>query len=405
MIMTDYDVIVVGGGPAGSTTARRVAQAGQSVLLLDEAMFPRNKPCAGGARFMVSDILDFDLTSVTERKISGLSMFAPSGFRVDCIPEDRSKPGITVMREAFDHLLLQKASEAGADVKESSKVTHAIEDFDSVTVTTQDGSEYKSHFLVGADGVNSTVAKQLGFYDGWKGDSASVALEVEAEIGKKKVREICGEQGYEAELILLYFGDHAHGYDWVFPKESILSVGACCRQDKVNDLRGKFENWFAGFKEEYEIEPKILSDDAARFPVKEAKTLVKGRILLVGDAAGFVDAFTGEGIPEAIHSGILAASSLSMAVEKANPNTLKGYEKDVKRHILSELKVSQSMAKLFYRSTKNMETLCRFFRDDSYASFLIAASIGGLLPQKVVKRKMTLRMMRTRPRDALSLYM
>ena len=107
--MVDYDVIVVGGGPAGATAARRASLAGLNVLLIDKAKFPRYKPCAGAIRGPVIETLDIDLTSVLQKRVSGFSIFAPSGFRVDCIPEDRSHPGYTVMREEFDHLLLRKA--------------------------------------------------------------------------------------------------------------------------------------------------------------------------------------------------------------------------------------------------------------------------------------------------------
>lgn len=404
--MVEYDVIIVGGGPAGATAARRAAKYGLSTLLLEKSEFPRTKPCAGGARFLVSELLDFDLTEVVHRRISGIALFAPTGFRVDCIPEDRSKPGITVMREEFDDLLLKKASEAGANVIENNEAVDIEESSTGITVTTLDGSTHSGRYVIGADGVNSRVAKQLGFYSGWRNNSASVALEVEVEVGQEKVREICGEPGgYDADLLLLYFGDFPHGYTWCFPKKSILSVGACCRQDKVKGLRAGFERWFAKFRTDYEIEPRIVGDSSARIPMVPANRLVKGRALLIGDAAGLVDAFTGEGIPEAIQSGILAAAALERAVRESNPMALLEYERECRRHIQSELKVSQSIAKLFYKNTKNMETLCGFFRDDYCASQLIASAIGGLLSQKEVKRKLTLRMMRKDPRAALSLYL
>ncbi len=404
--MVEYDVIVVGGGPAGSTAARRAALSGLSVLLLDKSEFPRIKPCAGGARFLVSELLDFSVSEVAHRRISGLSLFAPSGLRVDCIPEDRSKPGITVMREDFDHLLLRKAIEAGATVLDGNEAIDIQENSSSVSVTTIDGHIHKGRYVIGADGVNSRVAKQLGFYSGWRADSASVAIEVEAEIGEKKVREICGEPGeHDADLLLLYFGEFKHGYTWCFPKKSVLSLGACCRQDKIQNIRAGYEKWFTRFKTEYDIDPVILSDSASRFPVKPASRFVRGRALLVGDAAGFVDAFTGEGIPEAIQSGIIAASAIKNAVEGQNPMALGEYEQECKKKILSELKVSQSLAKLFYKSMKNMETLCGFFKDDYYSSQLIGSAIGGLLSQKEVKRKLTLRMMRKNPKAALSLYL
>jgi len=404
--MVDYDVIIVGGGPAGSTAARRASQAGLSVVLFDKARFPRYKPCAGAIRFDVNSLLDFDIVNICQRKISGVTMFAPSGFRVDCVPEDRSVPGSIIRREDFDYLLLKKAAEAGAEIREDTQIAEAREEESHAAVTTKEGEEITGMYLVGADGINSIVAKSLGFYDGWRGDSAMVAIEVEAEVGSSTVREICGEpSGYDADLLLLYFGGLSHGYIWCFPKRSILSLGACCRQDMGGELRPAYEKWYAAFKDEYGIEPQIISDTAARFPIKRAKNIVKGRTVLLGDAAGLVDPFTGEGIPEAIESGILASSALSKAVKEANPRFLREYEKDCKREIVSELKAIEFMANMFYKSRKNMEAMCRFFRDDSHANFLIAAGIGGLLTKKALRRKMMLRMARKRPREAISLLL
>ncbi|MGY5862090.1 MAG: NAD(P)/FAD-dependent oxidoreductase [Candidatus Thorarchaeota archaeon] len=404
--MVDYDVIIVGGGPAGSTAARRASQAGLSVVLFDKARFPRYKPCAGGIRSDVSMLLDFDIKSIGQRKISGATLFAPSGFRVDCIPDDRSVPGSIIKREDFDHLLLKKASEAGAEIRENTRIAGAKEEESHVIATTNEGEEVTGMYLVGADGINSIVAKNLGFYDGWRGDSAMVAIEVEAEVGSSTVREICGEpSGYDADLIFLYFGGLSHGYVWCFPKQTVLSLGACCRQDRGRELRPAYEKWYAKFKDEYGIEPQILSDTAARFPIKRAKNIVRGRTILVGDAAGLVDPFTGEGIPEAIESGILASSALSKAVKEANPRFLREYEKNCKREIISELKAMDFMANTFYKSRKNMETMCRFFRNDSHANFLIAAGIGGLIRKKALRTKMMLRMAKKMPREAISLLL
>ena len=404
--MVDYDIIIVGGGPAGSTAARRASQEGLNVVLFDKARFPRYKPCAGGIHAGVNMLLDFDIKSILQRKISGVTIFAPSGFRVDCIPEDRSVPGSIVSREDFDHLLLKKAAEAGAKIREDTRIAKAKEEESHAAVTTMEGEEVTGTYLVGADGINSIVAKSLDFYDGWRGDSAMIAIEVEAEVGSSAVREICGEpSGYDADLLFLYFGGLSHGFVWCFPKQSVLSLGACCIQDKGGELRLAYKKWYAAFKDEYDIEPRILSDTAARFPVKRARNIVKGRTVLVGDAAGLVDPFTGEGIPEAVESGILAASALSKAVKEANPRSLREYEKDCKREIISELKAMDFMANTFYKSKKNMETMCRFFRDDSHANFLIAAGIGGIMTKKALKRKMLLRMAKKRPREAISLLL
>jgi geranylgeranyl reductase family protein len=402
--MTDYDVIVAGGGPSGSTTARKACQAGLSVLVLDEAKFPRPKPCAGGIPFRVTELLDFDISSVVHRKISGFSLFTPPDNRIDCIPEERSRPGYMVMREDFDNLLLQKAAEAGAEVRDGVGVLDISETSNEIVIVTTEGDTQRSKYLVGADGINSTVAKDMRFYSGWRGDTAMVAIEIEAEVGENKVREICGEpSGYDADLFFLNFGDVPYGYIWCFPKKSVLSLGICCRQDMATNIRSVFNTWFEKFKEKYGLEPMIVSDTSARFPIKITSPLAKGRVLLVGDAAGFVDAFTGEGIAHAIHSGILAAKALKKAVGGNNPHHLTDYEKECKKTIGETLKVSDYFAGIFYKRPENMSIFTDFLNEDEYGRYLVSALIGGLLPAKTVKRKITMRMMRTRPREALSL--
>ncbi|NHI84039.1 MAG: NAD(P)/FAD-dependent oxidoreductase [Candidatus Thorarchaeota archaeon] len=402
--MPEYDIIVVGGGPAGATAARRAAQAGLNVVVFDKAKFPRYKPCAGAIPSETKELLDFDITGIIHRNISGLALYAPQGFRVDCIPEDRSKPGHTVMRSEFDHLLLRKASDAGAEVREETKVLDVSQNGHSATVFTEEGEQISSKFLVGADGINGVVARSLKFYSGWPSSSAFVAIEIEAEVGEGKVREICGEpSGYDADLFFLYFGQVPHGYIWCFPKRSILSLGACCRQEKAAGLRRTYDQWFNQFCLNYEIAPIILSEAGARFPCIVRDSTIKERTILVGDAAGFVDAFTGEGIKYAIRSGVLAAQTLEEAIRANDSKLLQHYERACKKEIVSVLKVSEYMAGLFYKSQKNMQTLMHFFKADDYASYLIAAMIGGLLPPKIVRRKLTMRMLRTRPRDAISL--
>ncbi|MFW9849883.1 MAG: geranylgeranyl reductase family protein, partial [Candidatus Thorarchaeota archaeon] len=361
--MTDYDVIVVGGGPAGSTTARRVVQQGLSVLLLDKENFPRLKPCAGGFSDHVENSLDFSMTEVIQRRAYGQRIFSPSGVEVNCV---RSEPsGSLVMRTDFDHLLLRKAEEAGAEVKQGEKVIKVTDDGKQVVVNTENTS-YTGKYVVGADSINSTVAKSLGFYQSWPKDSAAVCVEVEAEVGEDVVKRICGVPYHEEGIAInIYFGPVPYGYAWCFPKKSILSLGAGCRQDKVQNLRARFSEWFDKFKKTHDIEPKILSDTSARVPFKEpAKTTFKGRAILVGDAAGLVNPYDAEGVVMGVKSGILAAPVLKEAVESSNPNILKNYEKAWKAEFGDTLKVGKNVAKILFKSEKNMETICRLGAED-----------------------------------------
>ena len=208
--MTMYDVIVVGGGPAGSTTARRAAQKDLHVLVLDKAEFPRVKPCGGAMRQYGVDSLDFSIDDVIQRRTYGPRFFAPSGLEIDLTVDEPD--GVMVMRDEFDHLLLKKAGEAGAEVREISTVTKVSEDQKGVTVSIRDGEDFRGKYVVGADGINSVVAKSMGFYSGWSGNSAAIAIELEAEVGEETVRRICGvPHDKEGMAFHIYFGPVPYG--------------------------------------------------------------------------------------------------------------------------------------------------------------------------------------------------
>ncbi len=403
--MTDYDVIVVGGGPSGSTTARRASQHGLSVLLLDKAEFPRLKPCAGGITEPAEQALDFSLEEVFQRRMYGPMLFAPSGLRVDCTRPKRT--GGMVMREDFDNLLLRKAEEAGAEIREGEKVTGVVESTNSVQVKTSAGKQYSAAYLVGADGINSIVAKRLGFYDGWRGETAAVAIEVEAEVDEETVTRICGvPYDEEGAAFHIYFGPVPYGYVWCFPKRSVLSMGAGCRQDKAQNMRANFNAWFEEFKKKHNIQPKILSDTSARLPFYEAaKTTVKGRALVVGDAAGFVNPFDGEGIQMAVKSGVIAAQALQEAVESNDPSNLMNYEKRWKSQFNDTLKVGKRIASLLFKSEKNMETICRLGAEDEVINELMYKLIASEGSYGKHFRDLIKRILLKHPRAGLSLYL
>jgi flavin-dependent dehydrogenase len=259
---------------------------------------------------------------------------------------------------------------------------------------------------VGADGINSVVAKSLGFYEGWKGESAAVCIDVEVEVGEEAVTRICGvPYNKEGVTVDIYFGAVSHGYIWCFPKKSILSLGAGCRQDKVQNIRMHFDKWFKEFKAKHNIDPEIISDTAARVPYSgAAKNTVIGRALLVGDAAGFVNPYSAEGIPMAIQSGLIAAPILNEAVKKYNPKILRNYEKAWKSEFEDDLKIGKSIAKLMFKSEKNMETICRLGAEDSVINEIMYSMIAGLDSYKNLKRALVKRIGFKHPRAGLSLY-
>jgi geranylgeranyl reductase family protein len=403
--MSDYDVIVAGAGPAGSTAARRLAQRGLNVLLLDKAKFPRHKTGAGGIRDIVEkSFLDFDIKEIIQRRVFGQRFFSPSGKVVNCSRPKAS--GFMVLREEFDHLLLRKAGESGAEVRDGIGVVSARQDERQVTVVLSDKSQVTGRYLVGADGTNSVVAKSLGFYEGWKGKSAAVCIDVEVEVGEEAVTRICGvPYDKEGVTIDIYFGPVPHGYIWCFPKKSILSLGAGCRQDRVKNIRSHFNRWFNEFKAKYNLDPEIISDTATRLPYSgAAKNTVIGRTVLIGDAAGFVNPYSGEGIPMAIQSGLIAAPIVDEAAKESDPRILRNYEKAWKAEFGDDLKVGKSIAKLVFKSEKNMETICRLGIEDPVINEIMYSMIAGLDSYKNLKRKLVKRIGLKHPRAGLSLY-
>ncbi len=402
--MSDYDVIAVGAGPAGSTMARRAAKSGVSVLLLDKAKFPRVKPCAGGVVGQVREVLDFDMTPVIHRDVYGQRFYSPSGLLIDCTRPEVS--GHLVMRKEFDNLLFEKAREAGADVKDDTRVIRATQNKDRVTVETASGETFTGRFLVGADGVNGVVARSIGFYQGWKGNSAAVCIEIEAEVGKDKVEEICGvEYAREGVSIDIYFGPVPYGYAWCFPKRTHLSVGVGAPQGRTRDLRDRFNKWFAWFKNKHNIEPVITSDLAFRVPYSgPVKKTVMGRTILLGDAAGFANPFSAEGISEAVKSGIIAAPVVVEAVSKNDPKILREYEKGWKAEFGQDLSVARSLAKLMFKNEKNMETILSLAHRDPFINDYMYKLIAGKVSYKEFKSTIVKRIVRKYPRAGVSLY-
>jgi geranylgeranyl reductase family protein len=402
--MIDYDVIVVGGGPAGSTTARRTAQQGLNVLLLDKECCPRVKPCAGGLVDPAREALDFSIDDIVQRRINGQTIHAPSGLQVDCSRPTES--GVTVLRPDFDQLLLKKAEEAGATVYQDERVTKVVQDESSVHVTTHEKKQYTAKYVVGADGVNSVVAKQLGFYNGWKDNTAATAIEMEIEVGQEAVERVCAAVNNKDRATLhIFFGPIPFGYTWCFPKKSILSVGAGCRQDKAQKLRQNFKTWYNQFKKLHHLHPKTLSYSGARLPfLRPAEATVKNRAILVGDAAGFVNPFDGEGIQMAIRSGVVAAPILKSAVEANDPSELGQYETEWKKQFDDLLTIGRKLAAVLYKSEKNMETICQLGAEDSVINEIMYKMIASTDSYGALYTELRNRILTKHPRAGISLF-
>jgi geranylgeranyl reductase family protein len=325
------EVLIVGAGPAGSILARELAQSGIDVLLCDKAKFPRGKTCAGGLTLRTLALLPLDITPVVERFITGIAFTMNLGAFSLC---QYSQPiMVTVRRETFDHFLAQAAVAAGAHFFEESQLVFLSPDGQAVRAETSSGT-CTAKYLVGADGAHSKVAKTLSLME-----QTSHILAIHSEAPTSLIPQ------WESDLIHVDWGSLKRTYAYLFPKKNILSMGA----GGVGIASTKIKNYQQAFLATRFQKEGILPFGAAGFliPLRSKRCPIqRGRTLLVGDAAGLADPFTGEGIYSAVRSAQIAAVILKEAV-RADLNSLQEYEDEINRRMMPELEGARLFREIF----------------------------------------------------------
>jgi geranylgeranyl reductase family protein len=290
---TFYDVIVVGGGPAGASAAYFLTKGGKRVLVLEKERLPRYKTCGGGLsiRFL-REQFPFSFEPVLKTSISSVSYVNHN--LVSTIPLSPGAIGV-VMRDELDEYLL---SQAGAEVIQGAAVSSVQQLADRVVVETQDGQQYAGAYLVGADGANSMVARSLGLRP-----RRLMAAAIEAEISVPP--EVM--QRFERQLVFI-MGEINRGYMWIFPKPDHLTIGIGALHPKPGELQNTLKKVMGRYGISVDGNTRLRGHPIPIYTHRERVS--SARTLLVGDAAGLVDPFSGEGIRFAIKSGRLAAESI-----------------------------------------------------------------------------------------------
>jgi flavin-dependent dehydrogenase len=299
--MDSCDVLIVGGGPAGSSCAWGLRQSGLDTLLIDRATFPRNKLCGGWITPLVLEALDIDL----EDYAPGRVLQPISGFRLSCIDEPQvdisygRNISYGILRCEFDEYLLRRC---GARIREGVALDSIERTGDGWLVN----GNIKARVLVGAGGHFCPVSRFLGN----KSSSPSVvAREIEFEMAPPQVAT-CNVAG---ELPELFFCRDLRGYGWVFRKQDVLTVGIG-RVDN-HGLSQHCHEFLRFLKRSRNVEvpSKGILGHAYWLLGHSEQTLLDDSILLIGDAAGLAYPESGEGIRPAIESGLIAAHSIIAA--------------------------------------------------------------------------------------------
>ena len=272
-----YDVAVVGAGPAGSTAAYRLASAGKRVLLVDKARFPRDKPCGGGVTLRAARLLPFSIDPVTEDVVTHVDVGL--GYERTFRRTGNGPLVYMTQRRRLDQFLVEQAAAAGAEVREE---------------TTVDARELDAEYVLAADGCNGTSAKQLGLGGG-------IVHGVALEANFPHESRFAGSMTLEMAAL-------PGGYGWVFPKGDHVNVGIGGDEAHGPQLRTALREMC----EAYGVDPDAATETRGyRLPMRTADTVLqRGNAAAIGDAAGLVDPFSGDGMYEAFYSAQLAAEAI-----------------------------------------------------------------------------------------------
>lgn len=305
----DHDVIVVGGGPGGAMAARTCAEKGLRVLLLEKEEVPRYKACGGAVSWKALQLIGPIDDVKPQYMCYGATIHSPAMRQSS--QKIKETASILVFRDSFDHFLLKQAQNSGAVINTGEKVISVNITDERVHVVTTKG-EHAAKILIGADGVNSTVARETSLRKKWGPQGYGICIETEIELSSEDTERCI----LDKELIEAYFLK-SRGYGWVFPKGNIMSVGIGLWKPSNMKPAQAFDEFISFLSKEKGVDLAAHIDHRFihRVPVGGMNRKTYGeKVLLVGDAAGFVDPFLGEGIYYAVASGITAGEVAAEAI-------------------------------------------------------------------------------------------
>lgn len=333
--MKHFDVAIIGSGPSGASTAFYLGKQGISTVIIEKETLPRYKTCGGGFVNRGKKEMPFNISKVVEREFFMVDSYFNNNPEA-CYKSSKEIPIVTmIMRDAFDNLITEKAKEFGVTLLENHKLLEI--DFvgeKSILKTSQ--VEISANFVIAADGVLSPTAKMAG----WKKETRKLipALEYEVEVSADDFERLSKSVRFDIDAV-------PHGYAWSFPKKNHLSLGVLTTKKGKINLKEYYRKYLdtLGIKE-------IIKEDAHGFQIPIAPRtdgFVKNNVFLIGDAAGFAEPITAEGISNAILSGKYVAE----AIIESNLDTdlaEKKYLEKLNVKLLPELKSGVILSKFFY---------------------------------------------------------
>ncbi len=314
--MDQCDVLIVGGGPAGSSCAWALRNSGLDVVVMDKAAFPRDKVCAGWITPPVIETLQLDTAEYRRQH----SLQPITGFRIGLLDAAMLESGYDhaisfgIRRCEFDHYLLRRSQarlRLGETVKSLSRTARGWQVNDAV----------QTALLVGAGGHFCPVARLLGAQVGG-GELAVHAQEVEFELDAAQ-RSACP---IRPECPELFFCRDLKGYGWCVRKGNFLNIGLGREsEDKLPHHVNAFRDFLVRQRLTPANQVPRFKGHAYLLYPHSGRRLIDDGVLLIGDAAGLAYSHSGEGIRPAVESGLLAAAAVREAAGRYDADTLAGY--------------------------------------------------------------------------------
>jgi geranylgeranyl reductase family protein len=333
----EWDVAVVGAGPAGLAAATAAAAAGARTVVIERAEHPRYKTCGGG-------LIGASLGAVGQIALPARDQIKTATFTLrggrELTRSDHEPLLAMVTRAEFDAALARRAQEQGAVLRQQALVRAVDQAGDNASARLADGSSVTARVIIGADGSSGVTARHVG------AEFAQVDLGLELEIAVPPAAA-----GQWAGRVLLDWGKIPASYGWVFPKGDLLTVGVIAARGNGAATR-EYLREFTGRLGLAGYEAMRDSGHLTRCRT-EGSPLRRGRVLVAGDAAGLLEPWTREGISFALRSGALAGEAAVKAAVADSPAaaeaSLDEYAAAVNATLVPEMRAGRVLLSAFSR--------------------------------------------------------